>query len=232
MRMLAIAAMGFLLPMAASSATRSYQVAAFDKVSVAAGVRVEIAQGATRSVVADTSADDFDDLRIVVKAGELRIDRPPGNWFHFGRRTNYTVRVTMPSLREMEVSSGSNVNVKGAFAGDFEVSTSSGSHVEIAQLKGRKVRARSSSGSALEVAGSCQSLDAETSSGSNINAGTLMCESATVDASSGSAAKVAATQGLTASASSGASVRVNGSPTVVKVRKSSGGRVVVSRPTE
>lgn len=231
MRMLAIAASAVLLPMTATSATRSYQVGAFDKVSVAAGVRVEIAQGATRNVVADTSADDFDDLRIVVKSGELRIDRP-ASWFRFGRRTDYTVRVTMPLLRGMEASSGSNVNVKGGFAGDFEVSTSSGSHVEIAQLKGGNVQARSSSGSALEVTGSCQSLDVEISSGSNINAGKLMCESATVDASSGSAAKVAAARNLTASASSGASVRVNGAPMAVKVRKSSGGRVIVAKAEE
>lgn len=229
MRMLLFAAGAAMLPMAANAATRGYEVGAFNKVSVAAGLRVDITQGATRSVVADTKADDFDDLRIVVKAGELRIDRPPGNWFRFGRRTNYTVRVMMPALREVEASSGSNVTVKGAFAGDVGVSTSSGSRVEIAQLKGGKVRARSSSGSTLEVAGSCQSLDADTSSGSSIKADGLTCESVTVEASSGSGAKVTATKGLTASASSGANVRVSGAPTVVKISNSSGGRVHVTK---
>ena len=229
MRMLTLAASALLLPVAAGAASRGYEVAAFDKVSVAAGVEVDISQGATRSVIADTSAADFDDLRITVKDGELRIDRPPSKWFRFWRQTNYTVRVVMPVLRSVEAFSGSNVEVKGAFAGDFTVSTSSGSRMEIAQLKGGKVRASSSSGSTLEVAGSCQSLDADTSSGSNINADGLTCESVTVEASSGSGARVAATKGLTASASSGANVRVSGAPTAVKINNSSGGRVHVTQ---
>lgn len=228
MKMLAFAASALLLPMAAGAATRDYEVAAFDKVRVAEGLRVNITQGATRSVVADTTAADFEDLRIVVKDGELRIDRPPGGWLRFWRRTNYSVRVVMPVLQSVEASSGSNVAVKGAFAGDFAVNTSSGSHVEIAQLKGGKVRVRSSSGSTLKVAGSCQSLDADTSSGSTLNADGLTCESVTAEASSGSGAKVAATKGLTARASSGANVRVRGAPTVVKVKNSSGGRVHVN----
>ena len=229
MRMLTLVASALLLPITAGAATRGYDVATFDKVSVAAGVEVDITQGATRSVIANTSAANFDDLRIVVKDGELRIDRPPSNWFRFWRQTSYTVRVVMPVLRGVEASSGSSVEVKGAFAGDFTASTSSGSRLEIAQLKGGKVRAHSSSGSTLEVAGSCQSLDADISSGSTINADRLTCESVTVEASSGSGAKVAATKGLTASASSGASVRVSGTPTVVKVSNSSGGRVHVTQ---
>lgn len=230
MRMLAVAAGAVLLPMAANAATRSYEVGSFDKVSVAAGVHVDITHGVVRSVVADTKDKDFDDLRIVVKSGELRIDRPPGNWFKFGPRTNYTVRVVMPALRELQASSGSSVDVTGAFAGDFEVSSSSGSRIEIAQLKGGKVQARSSSGSAVEVSGSCQSVEVTVSSGSNVNAGQLTCVSAMVEASSGSAVKVAATQGLTARASSGSSVKAGGSPKVVNVRNYSGGRVVVLKP--
>lgn len=232
MKRVAIAAGAFLLPLSANAETRGYEVGSFDKVSAAEGIRVDITQGAARSVTADTRAEDFDDLRIVVKAGELRIDRPPGNWFRPRRRADYTVRVVMPALRELDASSGSSVLVKGSFSGDFDVSSSSGSRVEIAQLKGGLVRARSSSGSALQVAGSCQAVDAEVSSGSNLDAGRLLCESATVEASTGSAAKVAAAQGLTASASTGASVKVNGAPKSVRIKNSTGGRVEVRRPEE
>ncbi|HWL64239.1 MAG TPA: DUF2807 domain-containing protein [Steroidobacteraceae bacterium] len=122
--------------------------------------------------------------------------------------------------------------VSGAFAGDLQASTSSGGQLEIAQLKGGKVQTRASSGSGLNVAGSCQALEVETSSGSNVKAAELTCESVTVEASSGSWARVAATQGLTANASSGAKVRVNGAPVVVKVRNSSGGRVYVYKGVE
>jgi hypothetical protein len=194
-------------------------------VSVAAGIEVDIASGSTRSVIAETRTDDFDDLRVVVKGNELRIGRPARNWFWWGRRRNYQVRVVMPVLRSLDVSSGSEVSVKGAFSGDFSVESSSGSEVEVAQLQGGAVRARSSSGSELRLAGSCQSLDADSSSGSDLDAGRMMCGSVTVEASSGSDARVAATRELIARASSGADVKVSGAPAVVKVKKSSGGSV-------
>lgn len=227
MRTLVFAACAALLPAGAAAATRSHDAAAFDKVSVAAGIQVDIAQGAARSVVAETRARNFKDLRLVVKNNELRIDRPARNWFRFWSRPRYSVRVVMPVLRGVAASSGSGVTVKGVFTGDLAVETSSGSQVGIAQVQGGKVRARSSSGSEIRIAGSCLSLDAETSSGSDLDAGNLMCQSVTVTASSGSDAAVAASRGLTASASSGADVKVSGAPAVVKVSKSSGGSVDV-----
>lgn len=227
MRTLAIATCAVLLPCAATAATRSYEVGAFDKVSVAAGIDVNVMQGSTRSVIAETRADNFKDLRIEVRNNELRIGRPARNWFRFWHRPNYTVRVVMPVLRSVDASSGSDVSVKGAFHGDLDVETSSGSAVEVAQVSGGKVRARSSSGSELTVAGRCQSLDADTSSGSDLDAGRLLCESVTVEASSGSEVAVAASRGLTAKASSGADVKVNGAPAMVKVSESSGGNVDV-----
>jgi hypothetical protein len=227
---LAYLACAFLVPCAASTAERSYQVETFDKVSVAAGIQVHIMPGSTRSAVARTSAENFEDLKIIVKDGELRISRPARNWFFFGRRPNYSVQVVMPVLRSLNASSGSQVMVKGQFAGDFALESSSGSQVDVAQLTGGKVRTRSSSGSQITLAGSCQSLDAETSSGADLDAGRLMCETVAVRASSGSGADVAATRALTAKASSGAGVKVSGAPEVVEVKTSSGGRVKGHKP--
>lgn len=229
MRVLALAACAVLLPAAAGAATRSFEVDAFDKVSVASGIDVDIVAGSMRSVVAETRADDFDDLRVEVRGNELRISRPARFWSWWRRRPDYQVRVVMPQLRSLDVSSGAEVTVKGAFSGDFAVESSSGSEVDVAQMQGGTVRARSSSGSELRLAGSCQSLDADSSSGSDLDAGGMMCGSVTVEASSGSSARVAATRELNARASSGADVKVNGAPAMVKVSESSGGNVDVQQ---
>lgn len=215
------------LSVTAQAATRSYDTASFEKVSVAAGIDVDITLGGSRSVEAETRAGDFDDLRIAVKGDELRIDRPARSWFWFGRRPRYSVRVVMPALRAVEASSGSSVSVKGRVAGDLALQASSGSEVEVAEVGGGNVEARSSSGSDIQVVGSCLSLDASTSSGSDLDAGRLLCERVAVQASSGSDAVVAAKRGLTAKASSGANVRVNGTPVEVQVNTSSGGHVNV-----
>ncbi|MFO1504392.1 MAG: head GIN domain-containing protein [Steroidobacteraceae bacterium] len=213
-----------LVPLAASAATRTYDVGAFESVSVAAGVDAEISLGNTRSVVAETRASDFDDLRIAVEGNVLRIDRPTRGWFSF-RRTDYKVRVVTPVLRSLNASSGADVKVKGTSEGDFSVDASSGSDVEVTQIKGGTVKAHASSGSDLDIAGTCSALDVTASSGSDLDAGDLRCESATVHASSGSDVTVFASRSVNGSASSGSDVRIEGGASQVQVEKSSGADV-------
>lgn len=223
----AITTLALALPAAAQAATRGYDTRAFDAVSAAGGITVEITLGPSRSVVAETRSQGFDDLRIEVEGNTLRIDRPKRSWFSFGRRPSYHVRVATPVLRSLSGSSGSEVSVKGTVEGDFKVEASSGSEVEVASIKGRDVQAHSSSGSDLKISGSCVSLEAEASSGSDLDADRLQCEQVSVKASSGSDVSVEATRSIVGSASSGSDVRVRGRPSVVEVDKSSGADVVV-----
>lgn len=225
-RIIAITVCALALPGAALAATRTYDTGAFEKVSVAAGVSVDITVGPTRSVVAETRADNFDDLRIEVKDNVLHIDRPAGNWLSLGHRPDYQVHVVTPALRALDASSGSDVKAKGA-EGDFTATVSSGSDVDISQVKGGKVKVSSSSGSDVSIAGSCVSLEAEASSGSDLDADDLKCEDVSVHASSGSDVSVAASKSVRGQASSGADVKVRGKPSAVQVDKSSGGDVSI-----
>lgn len=227
-RMLPLAICALALPAAASAATKTYEVPAFEEVSVSAGISLDITMGPTRSVVAETRGNDFDDIRIAVDGKVLRIDRPRRGWFS-GRRTPYDVHVVMPTLRALEASSGAEARVRGSVEGDFAVKASSGADIEVEQIKGGAVRAHSSSGSDMEIAGSCTALEAEASSGSDLDAEDLRCEQAVVQASSGSDVSVTATRSVRANASSGGDIRVSGAPTDVKTDKSSGGDVVVGK---
>lgn len=215
-----------LLPGVSLAATRTYEVGAFDAVSAAAGIDVEITLGASRSVVAETRADDFDDLRIAVQGNVLKIDRPTRGWSLF-RRPSYTVRVVTPALRSLSASSGSDVDVKGPVAGEFTVDSSSGSDVQVAGILGGSVKAQASSGSDLELSGSCTSLDADASSGSNLDARSLRCETVRVQASSGSDVSVSASRSVAGKATSGSEVQISGAPPTVQVEKSSGADVEV-----
>jgi Putative auto-transporter adhesin, head GIN domain len=215
-----------LLPAAAQAATRTYDVGAFESVSAAAGVDVEVSIGTSRSVVAETQADDFDDLRVAVQGKVLKIDRPPRGWSMF-RRPNYKVRVVTPVLRSLVATSGSDVDVKGAVAGDFTVDTSSGSDVQVSAIQGGSVKARASSGSDLDLAGTCTSLVADATSGSDLDARSLRCETVTVQASSGSDVSVFASRSVSGKATSGSDVQISGAPPTVQVEKSSGADVHV-----
>jgi len=223
-RLPGISACLLLLPLTALAATRTYEVASFEAVSAAAGVDVDITQGPSRSVVAETRTGGFDDLRISVQGNLLKIDRQPRGWFQF-MRPSYTVHVVTPVLRSVTGSSGSDVTVKGAGAEDFAVDASSGSDIHVSGLKAGNVKAHASSGSDLKLAGTCATLQVEASSGSDVDAESLRCETATVHTSSGSDISLYASGSVTGSASSGADVRVGGSPPVVKVETSSGADV-------
>ena len=225
--LLGIVACTLALPGAALAATKSYEVSAFEEISVAAGIDVDIVMGPSRRVVAETKAQDFDDLRISVEGTVLKISRPARSWFFFGRRAKYQVQVVTPALRSLAASSGADVNVTGPVMGDFSLSASSGSDVDVSGIKGGNVKAHASSGSDVDIAGSCVTLEVDASSGSDLDAGDLRCETVTVQASSGSDVSVAASKRVTGKASSGSEVRVSGAPPDVQVDKSSGADVQV-----
>jgi len=227
-RILAIAVCAFALSGATLAATRTYDTGAFEQVSVAAGVDVDISLGA-RQVTADTKSDNFDDLLITVKDNELRIERPAGSWFSgwLWPRPSYKVRVVTPALHSLKASSGSDVTIKGILDGDLSVSASSGSDVDVSLVKGGNVTLHASSGSDMEIDGSCASLKVDASSGSDIDADDLRCENVSIQVSSGSDVSVTATKSVTGSVSSGADVKIKGKPPAVQVEKSSGGNFVL-----
>ena len=223
-RLSGIAACLLVFPLAALAATRPYDTGAFDAVSVAAGVNLEITLGATRSIVAESSTDNFDDLRVAVQDNVLKIDRPPRGWFQF-RRPSYKVRVVTPALHSVVASSGSDVKVTGTSEGDFAIQASSGSDVNVSGVRAGKVKAHASSGSDLDIAGTCGAFELEVSSGSDLDARNLKCETVALRASSGSDVSVYASRSVTGSASSGSDVRIGGAPPLVQVEKSSGADV-------
>ncbi|HXC58160.1 MAG TPA: head GIN domain-containing protein [Steroidobacteraceae bacterium] len=228
-RVLAITACALALPGIAVAATRPYDTGAFEAVSVATGVNVDITVGSIRSVVAETTWGSFDDLRISVENGVLHIDRAPRSWLStlFSGRRHYQVHVVTPALHSLAASSGSDVKVKGNLQGDFTITASSGSDVGVSEIRGGNVRATTSSGSDIDIAGSCLSLEINASSGSDLDAEELQCESVTLQISSGSDVSVTATKRVTGKASSGSDVTVHGRPAIVQVEKSSGADVAV-----
>jgi hypothetical protein len=226
-RFLVFTACALALPGAALAATRAYTTEAFNAVSVAAGISVDITTGPTRSVVAENAEDDFGELRIEVKDNVLQIYRGSNSWFSFGRGPKYQVRVVTPLLRSLVASSGAEASAKGVLDGDITVKSSSGSDVDVVGVKGGKVIAQASSGSEIEISGSCVSLEAHASSGSDLDAEELRCERVSLHASSGSELSIAASSSVTGEASSGANIRVRGKPSTVQVDTSSGAQVKV-----
>ncbi|MDP3736966.1 MAG: head GIN domain-containing protein [Hyphomonadaceae bacterium] len=182
--------------------TKSYSLSNFDKLSVSAGIEVDVVQGPF-SVKVDTPNNNFDNLVIEVRGSTLRLGRKNTSWFTRG--PEYHVTVSAPSYSAFDVSSGAHVEADNLTMKDVSVDVSSGAHIELE--------------------GSCAALKLDVSSGAHFNGEDLKCQSASVDASSGAHADAFATQKASGNASSGAHISFHGKPASVSKDTSSGGSV-------
>ncbi len=193
---------------AAQAETKTYDFSGFTSVDAAVGVEVEVSVGGDYSVRAEGDAEDLERLRIRHRGDTLDIDRTQKNgWFQVNRRGDFTVFVTMPSLEEVNVSSGAGVTATAINADRFKVSVSSGADASLS--------------------GECETLDAEGSSGADLDARDLRCVNATVSVSTGADMTVYASESVEAKASTGGDVTVYGDPGRKQINRSLGGDVSV-----
>ncbi|MBL8536296.1 MAG: DUF2807 domain-containing protein [Hyphomonadaceae bacterium] len=172
----------------------------FTRVQASAGVRVDIAIGEAFAV--DVAGRDADRIETRVSNGVLVIE-PVRSWgFQWGRR-DARVRVSMPRVEGLDVSSGAVISTRGVNADALSL--------------------EASSGASLTVAGACASFDADASSGAVIRAAELRCQNGAVDVSSGARADVFASNSVNVDASSGGDVTVHGGAGYGDVDLSSGG---------
>ncbi len=188
--------------------TRDYQLTGFTGIKAATDVQVEVNVGPDFSVRGEGPDDEMDRLEVDVKGDILsvRSKKKKGWGWNYGSG-KFTVMVTMPSIRSVDVSSGSSVDVSGVTGGVISLDASSGA--------------------SIDIAGSCDRVVADASSGANIDAGEMVCTDGTGGASSGASIDLHVTDRFTGDASSGGSIAVEGNPKNVSTNTSSGGGIDV-----
>lgn len=200
----AIAAAAVTLALPALADSRSFNnLSGFDKISASAGVTVILKQGPF-AVSVETPNGKFDQLKLEVHGSTLVASRR-NTYGWGGRGPDYTITVSAPAYRSLDVSSGSHLEGENIKFADLGVDVSSGAHVELS--------------------GDCKAVTIEVSSGSHFSGENLKCESASVDASSGAHAEAFATASAKGDASSGAHITFHGKPANVSKDSSSGGSV-------
>lgn len=195
--------------LAAAAATAAFTPAAFAEtrdvsgfhsVHAASRVEVEIRQGANFSVILEGPEAAQTTTR--VSNGTLYIE-PPRRWFSSRRDTH--VRITMPEIRG--------------------IGASAGSEVEALDIRAQELSLDASSGAELTVSGTCTALNADASSGADLDASRLRCATANVDTSSGAEAHVNASQSANVDASSGSDIYLTGGANIAAMDTSSGADV-------
>ncbi|WP_227413136.1 DUF4252 domain-containing protein [Chryseobacterium culicis] len=218
-------------------------VGEFSKIDASVGVNVTFKQENTRSVKVIADADKLQYIITKVENGVLKIyvdNRGVRNL----RFKNLTVNVSAPNINAIKTSSGSiftAVNpvkesslsieaesgsiIKGTFNVNQATSlaVNSGSVLDV-DLKTPKLALDISSGASVNLSGETGSAVIDISSGASCKADDLKIATAVVESTSGASLSILVTDKLKVSVSSGADVKLRGTPELdAKVDKISGG---------
>ena len=226
-----------LLSTGAMADTRNLELDPFNRVDIATGLTAIITHGETQSLrIEAQSGHALDRIVIRVKNGELRaslntnlldIILSGGLLNNFLFKDAATLHITLPEFVGASASSGGEVSADLAKGNAVAVSASSGGHVSIDRIEAGTLSVDASSGGGVTLAGTCDMAELDFSSGAGISAQELACDDVSVQGSSGASARIGAEGDVTGSISSGANVRLYGTPETVNVQSSSGGNLKI-----
>lgn len=223
MKMKVLILVGWLLSfsvMGQQSEVRS--VGAFKGVKSGQAIDVYLKKGDKESVRVEVTGTSLSNVITEVSGSYLRIQMASN--FNRGAK-NVKVYVTYVDMEKIVASSASNVFSDGTIkSNSLELHASSAANVELS-IESGDVQVHASSAGDIIMEGKAKSINAEASSAGEIDAYNLLTETAEARASSAGSIKLNVSQGLSASASSGGSIRYRGNPMKTNTNSSSGGSV-------
>jgi hypothetical protein len=222
-----LACMFSLMAFAQTKQTRS--IGDFSGISSATGIEVEITQGNENAVLVSASKDEFiDRMKTEVdKNGVLKIYMESKKGMGWNNRYNVKLYayVTYKSINKLVASSGSSLESKNTVKSDaLSIDVSSGARVDV-DIETKDCEVTMSSGSDTRVKGTATNIRMDASSGSIFKGADLSTETCRAAVSSGAEIKIGVSKKLSASASSGGSIKYKGDPEVERKTESSGGSI-------
>lgn len=199
-------------------------VSNFSEIHVSQGIKVSLTISDFEKVEVIAPEEYIDKVITEVKGDELNIYFKDNHLYLKNRSIEVLIHAKM--INSIDLDSGASLVTANSIENvqKLEVSTSSGASANI-RCKVAKAEADASSGSTILINGEATYFEVEASSGSTIKASELKAKSVDADVSSGADIRVSVSDRLHADASSGGSMKYEGSPKYVDIEKSSGGSV-------
>lgn len=174
----------------------------FEHLSVGAGIRVEVTEGAPVSVTLAAQPNLLSLISTDVADGQLVVNvASPG----ISSSRPVTLTVVAPALESLSLSGGASGTM---------VTTAAALAIDV------------SGGAMLEATGSTRTLTLTVSGGGRANLGGLEADTATVTASGGGEAELTVLDELRGDVSAGATIRLTRQPASVDVTTSGGGMLI------
>lgn len=182
---------------------RSFERTGFEEVAVSHGLHAVVQTGPQAAVTLRGDENLLDEIELTVEGGVLRTVVPPG--VSLWPTTPITLTVTLPVLRGVSASGGSEVTARGVNASPFTVSASGGSTVR--------------------ASGEAGALEAEVSGGSQVFLDAIAARTLDVHASGGSDVHAQVSERVTGGLSGGSSLSLQGQADASWVDQSGGSSI-------
>jgi hypothetical protein len=177
-----------------TSTSRTYQVAAFNKVEVMGPYDVEVVTGKDVSVAASGGGNLLDETEVIVENGTLRIapKKRKGIRLHWsGGKATFTVSTAM--MNGVSIAGSGDVKVDKV-AGEFEGDVAGSGSIDVGEIKGGKVEFGIAGAGDLRAAGTADSVEVNIAGSGNVEAAGLTVRAAEVSIAGSGDVKLTATE--------------------------------------
>jgi hypothetical protein len=140
---------------------RSYQVGAFDRITVAGPYEVTVKTGGQPGVTAHGGEAILAETDFIVENGELRIGpkKKRGMRWNWTNRSPVRVEVSAASLREATIAGSGGIQIDRVAGGDFEGTVAGSGNLGIAQMDAGKTEFSVAGSGEVRASGKARSLD-------------------------------------------------------------------------
>ena len=139
---------------------RTYQVGAFDRMTVSGPYEVTVKTGGQPGVVAHGGEAVLAETEIVVEDGELRIvPKNKKNRWNWGKGSKVRIEVSAAALRGATIAGSGTVSIDRIAGGDFEGEVAGSGDLGIAQMDAGKVAMAITGSGNVRAAGKARALD-------------------------------------------------------------------------
>ena len=194
----------------------------FTGVDVSSAIELTIEQSDKTEILVEADDNLQSSIITEVKNGRLIISSEPYLNIRNGTRK---VKVTMPTIENLEASSASSIHSLNTIKGNqIYIKASSAAQINL-ELEMESINCKTSSAANLNLKGLAFKLDAQASSGSSNDCSEMLTNEVIADASSGASLIVHPILSLQSEASSGGSITYKVAPKTLQKKTSSGGSI-------
>jgi hypothetical protein len=207
------------------ASSRTFEVGAFERVSLAGPQDVVVAVGGPPSVRAEGPENQLERLEIVVEGSELKIRNRGGmNSLWGGSRRGVTVHVTVPQLAGVAVAGSGEIRVDRVQGPMFEATLAGSGDIKIADLQVEDARFAIAGSGDIEARGAARRARIGVSGSGDASLGELAVGAAEIRLAGSGDIAVRATESARVDLAGSGDVRVTG-PAQCQVNKRGSGSV-------